>query len=152
MSQGSSHRRSLPARLLGASTVGIAWLVVTGAIGAVLAAGTLAFLINRAGDDLPDHRGLADYVPPTVTRIHAGDGRLLAEYAREKRVFVPIDAIPARVKQAFVAAEDKSFYTHLGLDPLGIARAAVENIERMRKGCARRVPRPSPNRSPRTSS
>ena len=64
--------------------------------------------------DLPDYRQLADYEPPTATRIHAGDGRLLAEYARQNRVFVPIEAIPERVKQAFVAAEDKNFYHHPG--------------------------------------
>ncbi|MEZ5826177.1 MAG: penicillin-binding protein 1A [Geminicoccaceae bacterium] len=91
------------------------------------------FIINRAGDDLPDYSHLANYVPPNVTRIHAGDGRLLAEYAHEKRVFVPIDAMPNRVKEAFVAAEDKNFYNHIGVDPVGIIRAAVDNIQRVQQ-------------------
>ena len=69
--------------------------------------------------DLPDHRQLATYEPPTATRIHAGDGRLLAEYARQNRIFVPIEAIPDRVKQAFVAAEDQNFYHHPGIDLSG---------------------------------
>ena len=126
-------KKSLGSRLLSGTIVGIAWLGVTLAVGAVIAAGVLAYIVNRAGDDLPDYRHLANYVPPTVTRIHAGDGRLLAEYAREKRVFVPIDAIPRQVKQAFVAAEDKSFYSHLGIDPIGIVRAAIDNIDRIKQ-------------------
>lgn len=97
----------------------------------VLAGGGLAYLVWRYGQDLPDYRQLADYRPPTVTRVHAGDGRLLAEYAREKRVFVPASAIPARVKNAFVAAEDKNFYRHFGIDPLGILGAAIDNLRRL---------------------
>ena len=73
--------------------------------------------------DLPDHRQLADYEPPTATRIHAGDGRLLAEYARQNRVFVPSEAIPERVKQAFIAAEDQNFYHHPGHRPASASAA-----------------------------
>ena len=69
----------------------------------VAGAGAL-FLMHRYGTGLPDYRQLADYQPPTVTRLHAGDGRLLAEFAHEKRVFVPVEAIPKRVIQAFLAA------------------------------------------------
>jgi penicillin-binding protein 1A len=108
----------------------LAWVVV---VAALLAAGGLAWIFYTYGRDLPDYRQLADYEPPTVTRIHAGDGRLLAEYAKEKRVFVPIAAIPERVKQAFIAAEDKNFYHHFGLDPLGIIRAVIENASRLRE-------------------
>jgi len=80
------------------------------------------------GRGLPDYQQLAHYEPPTVTRVHAGDGRMLIEYAREKRVFVPIGAIPRRVIQAFLSAEDKNFYTHAGVDFFSIARAVVTNI------------------------
>jgi penicillin-binding protein 1A len=80
------------------------------------------------GRGLPDYQQLATYEPPTVTRIHAGDGRLLTEYAREKRVFVPIEAIPKRVVHAFMSAEDKNFYDHSGVDFLSVARAAVTNV------------------------
>jgi penicillin-binding protein 1A len=83
------------------------------------------------GRDLPDYQQLAHYQPPIMTRVLAGDGRLLAEYASERRVFVPIAAIPKRVTDAFVAAEDKNFYTHHGVDPLSILRAALTDIGRL---------------------
>ncbi|MCZ6482037.1 MAG: transglycosylase domain-containing protein, partial [Alphaproteobacteria bacterium] len=66
------------------------------------------------GRDLPDYQQLADYEPPVVTRVHAGDGSLIAEYATQKRVFVPVDVMPKRVIKAFLAAEDKKFYNHPG--------------------------------------
>lgn len=84
------------------------------------------------GRDLPDYQQLANYQPPITTRVLAGDGRLLAEYATEKRVFVPISAIPKRVIAAFLAAEDKNFYTHHGVDPISMLRAAVTDIGRWR--------------------
>ena len=76
----------------------------------------------------PEHQQLADYNPPVVTRIHAGDGRLMAEFAREKRVFVPMRAMPKRVIRAFLSAEDKTFYSHWGIDIPGIIRAMITNI------------------------
>ena len=95
------------------------------------AGGGALYLMHRYGAGLPDYRQLADYQPPTVTRVHAGDGRLLAEFAHEKRVFVPVEAIPRRVIQAFLAAEDKNFYSHPGIDPLSIVRAAFTNLQRL---------------------
>jgi len=86
------------------------------------------YLFYHYGRDLPDYRQLADYEPPTVTRLHAGDGRLLVEYATEKRVYVPVKAIPLRVVNAFLAAEDKNFYSHPGVDFISVARAIVTNI------------------------
>ena len=80
------------------------------------------------GRELPEYRQLATYEPPTVTRIHAGDGRLLAEYATEKRVFVPIEAVPRRIIDAFLAAEDSQFYSHPGVNVLSIVRATAQNI------------------------
>ncbi len=107
----------------------VSWLTVTAAIWLVVGAGVVAWLFIHYGADLPDYASLADYQPPTVTRIHAGDGRLLAEYAHERRVFVPISAIPPMVRQAFVSAEDKNFFVHPGIDPVGIARAAYDNFQ-----------------------
>jgi membrane peptidoglycan carboxypeptidase len=69
--------------------------------GALAAGGGVLYVFHHYGKDLPDYKQLADYDPPTVTRVHAGDGRLLAEYATQKRVFVPIQAIPKRVVNAF---------------------------------------------------
>jgi penicillin-binding protein 1A len=98
-------------------------------------AGLAGFLLfNYYNNDLPDYRQLADYDPPTVTRLYAADGRLLAEYASEKRVFVPLSAIPKRVRQAFISAEDKNFYEHRGIDFTGIARAIRDNIVHYGKG------------------
>jgi len=94
------------------------------------------YVFHYYGRDLPDYTQLADYSPPTVTRVHAGDGRLLAEYATEKRVYVPIQAIPLRVLNAFLAAEDKNFYNHAGIDPISIARAVVTNLANL--GTSRR--------------
>lgn len=95
---------------------------------AVLGGGGILYGFYHFGQDLPDYRQLADYNPPTVTRVHAGDGRLLAEYATEKRVYVPIQAMPRRVVNAFLSAEDKNFYSHPGIDFTGVARAIVTNL------------------------
>jgi penicillin-binding protein 1A len=91
-----------------------------------VAVGGLFWLYDR---DLPDYRQLANYEPPVTTRVYAGDGQLLAEFATEKRVFVPISAIPQRVIDAFLAAEDKNFYNHPGVDLPGIVRAVITNLE-----------------------
>ncbi|HYB08039.1 MAG TPA: penicillin-binding protein 1A [Alphaproteobacteria bacterium] len=95
-------------------------------LGILGAAGVVA-LFYHYGRDLPDYHQLAIYEPATETRVHAGDGRLIAEYATERRVFVPIEAIPARVVKAFIAAEDKNFYTHPGVDLLSVLRAGLQN-------------------------
>lgn len=83
------------------------------------------------GQGLPDYQQLAKYEPPMVTRVHAGDGRLLAEFARQKRVFVPIEAIPKLIVKAFLSAEDKHFYEHPGIDIYGVARAIITNLSRL---------------------
>jgi penicillin-binding protein 1A len=102
--------------------------VVLGVVLAVLGAGLAGLTYWHFSQDLPNYQQLADYQPPIVTRIHAGDGRLLAEYATERRIFVPVAAIPPRVIHAFLAAEDKSFYSHPGIDPLSMARAALYDL------------------------
>lgn len=79
--------------------------------------------------DLPSHKRLASYEPPITSRVHAGDGTLIAEFAEEHRVFVPIESIPDHVVQAFVAAEDKKFFTHEGLDYVGILRGAINSVK-----------------------
>ncbi|GGY40751.1 penicillin-binding protein 1A [Parvularcula lutaonensis] len=84
--------------------------------------------------ELPDYTKLENYQPKVTTRIHAGDGTLVAEFARERRLFVPAESIPDTVKQAFISAEDKTFYEHDGIYWLGIPRAALNNIENIRNG------------------
>ena len=106
--------------------------------GFLFAAGTVVFLVGIAAaaglfwhfsKDLPDYSQLQDYEPPVMTRIHASDGALLAEYARERRLYLPIQAVPKLVTNAFVAAEDKNFYEHGGLDFGGIIRAGWVYIQ-----------------------
>src|SRR3989338_8307826 len=94
----------------------------------VVGAGGVLFVFHTYGRDLPEYRQLASYEPPVMTRVYGGDGRLLVEYAVEKRVFVPIKAMPRRVVQAFLSAEDKNFYGHSGVDLLSVIRAALTNV------------------------
>ena len=81
------------------------------------------------GKDLPDYKELSKYNPNVVTRIHAGNGALLAEYATQKRVFVPISVIPKKVINAFISAEDKDFYNHFGIDLMATLRALITNVK-----------------------
>ncbi|HEX5211580.1 MAG TPA: penicillin-binding protein 1A [Pseudolabrys sp.] len=106
--------------------------------GFLFAAGTILFVVGVAATagllwhyskDLPDYSQLQDYEPPVMTRVHAADGSLVAEYARERRLYIPIQAVPKLVINAFLAAEDKNFYEHGGLDFTGIARAAINYLQ-----------------------
>ena len=112
----------------------ILWCLVLLFIVALLGAAGIVGGLWYYGRGLPDYRQLADYQPPVVTRLHAADGRLMTEYAAEKRVFVPVKAIPERVIAAFLSAEDKTFYQHKGVDFWGIARAAVTNFRNAGEG------------------
>src|SRR5476649_1051374 len=94
----------------------------------IVGVGTVAGLFWHFSHGLPDHKQLADYQPATVSRLYAADGRLLMEYAKEKRVFVPVAAMPKRLLEAFVSAEDQRFFTHPGVDILGVLRASLSNI------------------------
>ena len=107
-------------------------------LGLIFATGTILFVVGAAGTalvvwkyekDLPDYTQLKNYEPPVMTRVHAGDGSVLAEYSHERRLYLPSSAIPALVKEAFISAEDKNFYTHNGVDPEGIARATLVLVE-----------------------
>ncbi len=89
----------------------------------IFAVGGVAGLVQIYGQDLPSYEELRQYQPKTLTRVYSGTGDVIAEFARERRVFVPIDEVPEVVKQAFVSAEDKHFYTHPGIDALAIAKA-----------------------------
>ncbi|WP_428410627.1 penicillin-binding protein 1A [Hyphococcus sp.] len=104
------------------------------AIGLIGVAGFSAWYLHNLNKDLPDYQQLAEYAPPVTTRVYAGDGSLVAEFARERRLFVPIEAMPDHVKYAFVSAEDKSFYDHAGLDFRGLVRAQISNIGNVLRG------------------
>ena len=92
------------------------------------------YAIYTFGRGLPDYTQLANYEPPVMTRVQAGDGRLLIEYATQQRVFVPISAMPKMLVKAFLSAEDKNFYYHPGIDPVGIVRAALINVKNFAQG------------------
>lgn len=87
--------------------------------------GVLAFGVWHLSQGLPEFGQLKDYQPPVTTRVHAGDGRLVAEFATERRVFVPVEAMPKRVVNAFIAAEDQNFYEHSGVDWVAVVRAGL---------------------------
>ncbi len=80
------------------------------------------------GKDLPSHESLAQYAPPTISRIYSGQGQIIDEFAKERRLFTPAEDIPDLVKQAFISAEDKNFYQHGGYDARSIAAAAVDAV------------------------
>ncbi|WP_417475865.1 penicillin-binding protein 1A [Maricaulis sp.] len=110
------------------------WGGIAAVVLAVVGFIAVAIYVVRVTDDLPDYQQLAEYEPAIMSRVHAGDGALIAEYAREHRVFVPIDNIPQNVVHAFISAEDKSFYDHGGLDFRGILRAMLANVGHVMRG------------------
>ncbi len=118
-------------RWLGYALLG---LISFGFLGAIAGVGAVVFVINYYSQDLPDYSQLKTYEPPIVTRIYAGDGRLLAEYAQEKRIFMPIHTIPDNVKNAFISAEDKNFYNHKGIDAWAVGRAVLMNLQNRGSG------------------
>ncbi len=112
--------------LLGfAFTAGV-FLFLAGAAGA-------AYFLWQVSKDLPDYEKLSNYKPPVVTRVHAGDGRLIAEFAKERRIYVPVQVMPKLVINAFLAAEDQNFYEHNGIDFRGVARAVFNNLTKRKK-------------------
>ena len=107
----------------------LGWLFGAGFMIFLGLSGALVYVIWDVAKGLPDYKQLASYEPPVMTRIHAADGSLLAEYADERRLFVPINSVPKRLIQAYISAEDKTFYTHGGLDWRGIAAAGIRYVQ-----------------------
>ena len=105
---------------------GIFSWVVTAAVFAALTIGGIFWIYSR---DLPSHEALAQYTPKTISRIYSGEGRLIDEFAEERRLFVPIEEVPDLVKQAFISAEDKNFYNHPGFDARGMIGALVQAVQ-----------------------
>ena len=96
--------------------------------------GIFFYVLWHFGKDLPDYRQLSKYEPSVVSRVYAGNGALLKEYSTERRVFVPIDVIPKKIISAFLSAEDKDFYKHIGVDLQAITRALMTNLKNYGKG------------------
>lgn len=114
-------------KLLKYASFGFALFVAASAVGVFA-------VLYRYGNDLPDVNQLANYEPPVTTRVYTANGGLLTEFARQNRLFVPGSAIPRTVVNAFLAAEDKNFYRHSGVDFLGIVRAVVVNFANVGSG------------------
>ncbi len=126
------RRKSIILRLLGFGFTAGMFLFVAGSAVA-------AYYLWNISRDLPTFEKLESYEPRVMTRIHAGDGELISEFATEKRIFMPISAIPEKVRNAFVAAEDKHFYEHGGLDFQGLARAMRMNLTNKITGKKRKL-------------
>ncbi|MEM6759174.1 MAG: PBP1A family penicillin-binding protein [Pseudomonadota bacterium] len=103
-------------------------IFTTVTMGAAMIALTVGAVFWMYGRDLPSHESLAQYQPATISRIYSGEGQIIDEFAEERRLFAPADTIPPLVKQAFISAEDKNFYTHEGYDLRGIGSAAYDAI------------------------
>jgi len=104
-------------------------IVVGGGLVVLLVGGLAGWIVYRElSANLPPVEKLLGYQLPVATRVYADDGTLLGEFYTEKRYLVPIAQIPALVRQAFIAAEDASFYRHKGVDALGIVRATIANL------------------------
>ena len=101
---------------------------------ALLVAAGAGIYVSSLTKDLPDYEVLAKYEPPVTTRVHASDGALMGEFARQRRLYLPIQAVPDRVKAAFLSAEDKNFYNHPGVDITGLFRAVMTNFQNMGSG------------------
>ena len=99
-------------------------------------AGIIAILwvFWKWGQDLPPYHQLSRYEPPVASRVHAGNGALLAEFATQKRLFVPVKAMPPQLVHAFLSAEDKAFFQHPGVDPIALTRAVITNVAAMGSG------------------
>jgi penicillin-binding protein 1A len=108
------------------STLGGVFSFIT--LGVVAAAVTVGAILWIYSQDLPNEEQLATYAPPTISRIYSGEGALMDEFARERRLFASADEIPDLVKQVFISAEDKNFYSHAGYDPRAITAAIVDAV------------------------
>ncbi len=104
---------------------GIFSFLVLGLIFAALTVGGVIWMYAR---DLPSHEQLANYSPPTISRIYSGEGRLIDEFAQERRLFAPISDVPPMLRAAFISAEDRNFYEHQGFDPLAMVSALRDAI------------------------
>lgn len=108
-------------RFIGSFFGGIFTAITLGVFFGALTIGAIFWMYSR---DLPSHESLAQYAPPTISRIYSTEGKIIDEFAKERRLFVPIEDIPDLVKYAFISAEDKNFYTHHGYDVTGMVAAA----------------------------
>ena len=113
-------------RFVGNILGGLFATVTLGLVFAAMTAGAIFFMYSR---DLPSHASLAQHAPATISRIYSGEGEIIDEFAKERRLFVPAEDIPDLVKNAFISAEDKNFYTHSGYDARGMVAAFIVAVQ-----------------------
>ena len=95
----------------------------------LLLSGILIFSVLWAySNSIPDYKFLKNYKPPVSSKVYSGDGELVADFSKEKRIFVPYNSIPKNVINSFLSAEDKNFFSHPGIDAKGVLRAIINNI------------------------
>lgn len=128
-------------RFVGSVFGAIFTAITLGLLALALTIGAVFWMYSR---DLPSHESLAQYTPPTISRIYSGEGRIIDEFAQERRIFAPIEEIPDLVKNAFISAEDKNFYTHHATMPAASPWRPSRRCARAARRCA--APRPSPSR------
>lgn len=109
------------------------FIISTSVYGLILFSTIIISLIILYSRELPSYDKLYEYKPPTTTRLYAANGQLIEEYAAEHRIFIPFDAIPKNIINAFLAAEDSDYYNHQGIDFKGISRALIQNIMNLKK-------------------
>ena len=112
-------------RFMGSFIGAIFTALTLGLLAAALTVGAVFWMYGR---DLPSHESLAQYKPPTISRIYDTDGRIIDEFANERRLFVPIEDMPKLVQDAFISAEDKHFWTHAGYDVMGMVSALRDAV------------------------
>jgi len=125
--QRPKRRKSIMLRLFG-------FLFTAGVIVFLVGSAAAAYILWQFSQDLPDYEALANYEPKVMSRLHANDGRLIAEYAREDRLYVPVETVPDMAVHAFLSAEDKNFFEHGGIDLPAIIRATITNIRNYQAG------------------
>ena len=104
----------------------IGWIFSWVTIGVVLVALIVGAILFMYGKDLPDHKYLVSYEPKTISKVYSIEGKVMDEFAQERRLYTPVDEIPAVVRNGFISAEDKGFYQHKGYDPIGIIKAVID--------------------------
>jgi penicillin-binding protein 1A len=90
---------------------------------------SIVMILWNFSNNIPDYKFLKNYKPPVSSKVYSGDGDLVADFSKEKRIFVPFNSIPKNVIEAFLSAEDKNFFSHPGVDAKGVLRAIVKNIQ-----------------------
>ena len=94
----------------------------------ILVSFTILIVLWTFSNSIPDYRFLKNYKPPVSSKMYSGNGELVADFSKEKRIFVPFEAIPKNVINSFLSAEDKNFFSHPGVDAKGVMRATINNI------------------------